>query len=107
MIVEEFVVLLLSVVPDGGVIVAVFVSDKVEGETGKRPVMVTTSPPPAGRVGIVPDTAVFEVGILPGQTAPPDTEPQPDVTFVNPAGSVSLKVAPLALDGPLFLIVSV
>jgi hypothetical protein len=95
-----------SFVPAGGATVAVF--DKgafVAGEV--VPLIVMTSEPPDGKVGIVPLTMLPVTETTPGQTAPPVALPQVALAPVSDAGSGSLNVAPFAADGPALVIVSV
>jgi hypothetical protein len=88
-----------SVVPPGGEALAVFEIDPVaEGAT--VPLMVRVTLAPGGKVGIAPETALPDMPIVPGQTAPPSADPQEALRPVMLAGTKSENVELLAALGP-------
>ena len=93
-----------SVMPAAFATVAVFDSTPLAGAV---PVIVMTSEPPDGSVGIVPLTTLPATLTDAGQTAPPLGLPQVAPTAVIAAGTLSANVAPFAALGPAFAIASV
>src|SRR5260221_597270 len=87
-----------SVVPAGGLAVAVLVSVPLAAVT--VPLMVNVTLPPDGRVVTVLVTFCPATLTVP-QAAPPVAVPQVAVMLPIPTGTLSLKVAPSAADGPL------
>ena len=97
--VDELFAVLGSVVPPGGLAVAVFASDPLaDGET--EPLMVIVTLDPAGIVGTTPDTKFPAKPIEAGHTAPPVALAQLAAMPVTAAGTLSLNVAPDAGLGP-------
>jgi hypothetical protein len=90
-----------SVVPTGGVIVAILVMIPPPPAV---PVKVSVMLPPLGRVGIakVPDCKAAKVELT-GQAAPPVAVPQVTPVAVKLATAGSPTVAPLAAEGPLLV----
>ena len=82
---------LVSVTPAGTATVPVLMS--AAALAGAVPVMVMTTLPPGGSVGIVPLTLLPTTVTEPGHRAPPSGLPQFAPTPVMPAGTASLREA--------------
>jgi hypothetical protein len=92
-----------SLMPGGRPMVAVLVMVPVAlGET--VPLIVMTTLPPEGKFGTLPLTLLPTTPMLLGQMAPTVAEPQLAETPVIALGTMSLKVVPLAVEGPALLI---
>jgi hypothetical protein len=98
--------LLGSVVPDGGVTVAVFETLPV-APAATVPETCKVMLPPAGSIAIVPLTVLPLMFIELGQAAPPVAPLQLAVGFVIAAGKLSKNVALLAELGPALRITTV
>ena len=97
--VELLFAVLGSVVPPGGLAVAVFAMEPV-AEPETVPLMVNVTLPPAGSVGIAADIVLPEMPVLAGQAAPPMAVPQLALKAITDAGTTSVKLALLAALGP-------
>jgi hypothetical protein len=93
-----------SVVPAGGVAVALLVIDVPL--VGALPVIVNVTLPPLGKVVIVLVTVLPATLTVP-HAALPVGVPQLTATAVTPAGTASLNVVPFALLGPRLLTTTV
>ena len=92
-----------SLTPGGKPIVAVFVMVPVApGET--VPLIVIMTLPPEGKFGMLPLTLLPTTLMFVGQTAPVLALVQLAETPVIAFGTISLKVVPLAAEGPALLI---
>jgi hypothetical protein len=92
-----------SLIPEGTPIVAVLVMLPVApGET--VPLIVIVMLAPEGKLGTLPLTVLPLILIFVGQTAPAVALVQLAETPVMVLGTISLKVVPLAAEGPALLI---
>ena len=90
-----------SVVPAGGSMVAVFVTLPEVAVTVAVTVNVTL--PPLGNVGIITPGPCMAATVVAPQAAPPVAEPHVTLVTLRPATTGSIKNAPFAALGPLFV----
>lgn len=95
-----------SMTPAAGVTLAVLLMLPL-AEPTTVPVIVITTEPPFGKVGIDPATVLLETLMVAGQLAPPDAELQFAPTPVMVAGKLSRKAVLSAALGPALVMVRV
>ena len=100
---EKLLLLSGSLTPAAGLIVARLVITPV-AEPETCAVIVMTSAPPDGKVGILPLTVLPEMDSVAGHTAPPVALPQTAEPGVKLALRTSLKPVLFAALGPTLLI---